>query len=221
MCTKRYLAFFLSVSLVASPIFSGSFGWSFLENSKKDSSISEVKVEQPTNEVLKISNEEVVQTPIVELKEEPQTTVTSTVEKKNLTESSKVSEEEITKIYKMLESYETASFRNKDEVVENALTKISGLELDIINSNQAIDTAIDLLSDYDAALYEANKLHFGFGVSGMYNKINGYAGFVDLSLRKQNVILTTSVGYPINETTFSSSFEPDKLDYRVGVAWEF
>lgn len=228
MCGKKYIALFLSLFLVASPAFCGSFGWSFLDGSKTDSSTSVTKVNQPIEVIQKtteipqvleeekdlVMEEQSVQTP-------PTTSTTSQIEGKDLIAYFESNDSKMTEIYEKLENYEKSSFRTKAKAEEELVEAYKGLAENVKDSNIIIDDAVNLINDYELALEEVQKMHFGFGVSGIYNIENGYSGYLDVFARKNNAVFSMGVGYPIDFGLFNNPFDFKKVNYKVGVSWEF
>ena len=227
MCGKKYLVLFLSLFLVASPVFCGSFGWSFFNGSKAESSISVDKVEIPTIEV----NEAIAEVALVESVDlvmaeqsaptQEVTTITSVEGEPNLLKYLEANEAGMTKISQRLTEYEESSILNKNKVMDQLMLDYAGLEKDVEASNMGMEQAMSLLDDYDLALSEVNKFHFGIGISGIFNVVDGYSGYVDASIRKNNVALTLGVGYPVDLDVFTVPFEVEKINYKVGMTWEF
>lgn len=230
MCKKRYLVLFSILFLVTSQAYCGSFGWSFLRESKQDSSVSQTKVEEPIIVEEKTSNE----TPVVLDEKEDlvmekslartqtQTTTTYEDENQNWINYFKANEAGIQKLSQRLDDYEKSSILNKNEIIEQLIFDFQDFKQALEDSNVGLESASQLLEDYDKALMENTRLHFGVGVSGIYNVERGYSGYLDLNARKNNVQFNIGVGYPIDEELFENpSFDYKKLDYKVGLSWEF
>lgn len=228
MCVKKYLVLFLSLFLVASPAFCGNFGWSFLGGSKEDISISTTKVNQPIEVIQETEvpqvlegkkglamEEQLVQTPQA-------TSTTSQIEGKDLIAYFESNDLKMTEIYEKLENYEKSSFGTKGNAEDELIAAYKGLAENVKDSNIIIDDAVDLINDYELALEEVQKMHYGLGVSGIYNVENGYSAYLDVFARKNNAVLSIGAGYPIDLDLFTNpSFDYKKINYKVGIAWEF
>ena len=220
----------LSLLLVSSPAFCG---WGFLNGSKTESEVlipSELDSSKETNESLNLNTEEVknLEEVIPTSEKVDPITITSEDERTNFLNSLAENEKGIQNLSKTLEELENSSFLSQSKKISEFRESLMNLNVNLVNSNLNSKEAEQLLNDYDAELYKADKeltkVHYGVGASYLFNGDVFGGNFekqrvaLDMYVRKENVYINASVDYPIKNFM---EFNKRKLGYKVGVGYEF
>lgn len=226
MKCKKLSLVVLSLSLAISPAFCG---WSFLDSSKSDSMELKSPSLEESSQVPKNENsQEVLEEFPVEKSVQVLTvapiTTTSEEEKTKFLNSLEKNEQGIKNLSTKLSEWENSSFLSKDKNLQEFNQELLNLKTNLMYSNLNPESIEQLLTDYDKEVYDLDKeisrIHLGLGASYLYSQGN-HGVALDTYLRKNNVYVNGSVAYSIDETTFKTEFDTDKLSYKVGIGVEF
>jgi hypothetical protein len=90
-----------------------------------------------------------------------------------------------------------------DELSKTVNSLKAGQRLDnttLTSLNSGLQTSAEIQKEYDKALKDANRIHFGIGAGVEYHQPTSFGVSVDGSLRYKDLLLVTGVTYfPIND----------------------